>query len=310
MYFKVRINSFIPGHKTTFDLFVAIHGQPTLYLRAGDNLSLEKIESLNKKDTHGQFLVKEEDRNTYRMFIRGQMQSNSLSAQLKAQVIKESAISFVEELFEKPDISDAIDASRPMVTDLVQFMGEEPGAMSQLIGLSGHDFYTFNHSVDVSIYSLGLGAALGMKEKELEELGVGSILHDVGKRNVPLEILCKKGGLDESEWVQMQKHPTYGLAILNEMPGITEGILASCYEHHESFQGNGYPQKLKGDEIHPFARIIALTDTFDAMTTQRSYNVPLKAQDALTMMKEKLSGRYDPEMLKAMHSVLFKMKAA
>ncbi len=105
-------------------------------------------------------------------------------------------------------------------------------------------------------------------------------------------------------------HPQYGLTILNDHPGISDSIKAACYEHHESWSGNGYPQQLVGDEIHPFARIVALTDTYDAMTTQRSYNIPMTPQAAVNMMKEKLASRYDPEMLKALHSILFKINAA
>ena len=108
----------------------------------------------------------------------------------------------------------------------------------------------------------------------------------------------------------MKRHPQFGLMILNQNPNITDAMKAACFEHHESWAGNGYPQQISGNEIHPFARIVAITDTYDAMTTQRSYNVPMKPFDAVQMMKEKLAGRYDPEMLKAMHSVLFKLKAA
>ncbi|MEN0059271.1 MAG: HD domain-containing phosphohydrolase, partial [Bdellovibrio sp.] len=143
-----------------------------------------------------------------------------------------------------------------------------------------------------------------------EELGVGALFHDVGKRNVSLDILCKKGGLTDAEWEQMKMHPQYGLVILNNHPNISDAIKAACFEHHESWAGNGYPQQLIAEEIHPFARIVAITDTYDAMTTQRSYNVPLAPIDAVTMMKEKLAGRYDPDMLKAMYSVLFKIKVA
>ena len=93
--------------------------------------------------------------------------------------------------------------------------------------------------------------------------------------------------------------------------GMTaDAIKAACFEHHESWTGNGYPQNISGQEIHPFGRIVAIADTYDAMTTQRSYNIPLKPLEAVTMMKEKISGRYDPDMLKALHSVLFKLKAA
>ena len=113
--------------------------------------------------------------------------------------------------------------------------------------------------------------------------------------------------MDDVEWAQMQKHPQYGLQILNEFD-VSDEIKACCFEHHESFLGNGYPQQLDGDEIHPMARIVAITDTYDALTTKRSYNQPMTPKDALNFMNQKLANRYDPDMMKAMYSVLFKME--
>src|SRR3989344_693879 len=158
--------------------------------------------------------------------------------------------------------------------------------------LSFHDFYTYNHSFDVSIYSLGLGQALGFDKAMLSELGTASLFHDIGKRNVSIDILCKRGPLDENEWIQMRMHPQFGLKILNEHPGLSDAVRAACYEHHESWSGGGYPQDISGQEIHPFARIVALTDTYDAMTTQRSYNIPMKPTEALNMMKVKLAAKF------------------
>jgi len=300
----------VPGKPTTFDLHIKINGQNILYLRAGDRLQPEKIKSLDSKDTGSFFLVKEEDRKAYKQYVHEQMISDDLNVREKALVLRESSMTLVEELFEQPDVHSALDHSKPLIKDFVEFMRAEPEAMGHLISLSGHDFYTYNHSLDVGIYSLGLGEALSYGKKELEELGIAALFHDVGKRHVSLDILCKKGPLNDAEWAQMQKHPQFGLAILNENPTVTDAVKAACFEHHESWAGNGYPQQLSGQEIHPFARIVAITDTYDAMTTQRSYNVPLKPVDAVTTMKDKLAGRYDPEILRAMYSVLFKLKAA
>lgn len=309
-FFKVRIRSLIADKPTSFDLYVKLQEQAVLYLRAGDKLTSEKIAKLDTKDSGAFFLVKESDRGNFRAYMHDQMNSTSLDVREKAQLLRESSMSIVEELFENTDVHAALAGARPVIQSFVEFMEAEPKAMGHLISLSGHDFYTYNHSLDVSIYSLGLGAALSFDKATLEELGVGSLFHDIGKRQVSLDILCKKGPLNPEEWSQMQKHPQFGFVILNENPTISEEVKAACFEHHESWAGNGYPQQLLGDEIHPFARIVAITDTYDAMTTQRSYNVPLKPLDAVTMMKEKLAGRYDPEMLKAMYSVLFRLGAA
>lgn len=307
-FLKIRLSSIHPSTTLTFSIYVLINGHFTLYLRIGDKLSLEKLQTLDAKAQGDFFHVLTTEWAAYKSFVQDQINSAKIPTIEKAQILRASSMAIVEELFEHPDVNVALNSSRPVIENFVNFMEAEPEAMGHLIGLSGHDFYTFNHSLDVSIYALGLGKALGMNAKELEELGLGSLFHDIGKRNVSLDILCKKGALSKDEWSIMQLHPQYGYVILNANPTITEGMKAACFEHHESFQGNGYPQQLQSHEIHPHARIVAITDTYDALTTQRSYNTPLMPLDALVMMKEKIHGRYDPDMLEAMYSVLFLQK--
>lgn len=309
-FFRIRLSTVRPEKITTFDIYILINQKHILYLRAGDKLGDGKIELLHQRDNGNSFFVKNADRDIYRLWVREELNSSLISPNDKAKILRESSIALMEDLFENPDVNKALDDSRPIIKDFIDFMEVAPEAMGFMLSLSGHDFYTYNHSLDVSIYSLGLGKALSYNAKDLEELGVGSLFHDIGKRNVSLDILCKKGGLDEAEWAQMKMHPQFGLTILNQHPNMSDAIKAACFEHHESWAGNGYPQQIAGNEIHPFARIVAITDTYDAMTTQRSYNVPLQPFDAVTMMRDKLAGRYDPEILKAMYSVLFKIKAA
>lgn len=309
-FFRIRLTTIRPFQPVPFEIFIYIDGKMINYLKAGDSIRAEKVVSLHQKDSGETFFVANADKQAYRDYVKNAMNSTQISNHEKAAILRESSISILEDLFETPDVAAALAEAKPIVNDLINFMENAPESIGNLISLSGHDFYTYNHSFDVSIYSLGLGQALGFDKKTLEELGQSSIFHDVGKRNVSLDILCKRGPLDENEWVQMRMHPQFGLKILNEYPGISDAIKAACYEHHESWSGGGYPQDISAHEIHPFARIVALTDTYDAMTTQRSYNVPMKPTEALNLMKNKLSGRFDPEMLKAMYSVLFKMNAA
>lgn len=309
-YFRIRLSTIRPDKKTTFDVYIHVDQKYIVYLRAGDRLSDGKIKSMHMRDTGDSFFVLVADKQKYQDWVKEEINSDLINPFEKAKILRESSVALMEDLFENPDVNKALDDSRPIIKDFIDLMESAPEAMGFMISLSGHDFYTYNHSLDVSIYSLGLGKALGYDPKTLEELGVGALFHDIGKRNVSLDILCKKGGLTDAEWEQMKMHPQYGLVILNGHPNISDAIKAACFEHHESWSGNGYPQQLVSDEIHPFARIVAITDTYDAMTTQRSYNVPMAPLDAVTMMKEKLAGRYDPDMLKAMYSVLFKIKVA
>ncbi|MCM2281728.1 MAG: HD domain-containing protein [Bdellovibrionaceae bacterium] len=305
-YFKIRVATLGPNRPITFDLYIQLRGKHVLYLRAGEQIKAEKIAHLDRADV---FYVPEDQRQAYKSFIFQRLNDEDTDTQTKAAVLRESSLTLAEEIFEQPDVNRALNESKELIGQFIDFMEQEPEGMAFLVGLSSHDFYTYNHSLDVSIYSLGLGAVVGYSGEELGELGRGALFHDIGKRNVDVEIICKKGPLDDVEWAQMQKHPQFGLKILTDY-NCSEAMRACCFEHHESFLGNGYPQQLSGPEIHPMARIVAITDTYDALTTKRSYNQPMSPTDALEFMKTKLAGKYDPDLLDAMYSVLFKMKAS
>lgn len=307
-YFRIRVNSMIPERPTTFDLFVQINERNVLYLRAGDRLDKTKIQALTERAADS-FYVKESERHLFKSYIHSQVNDSSLPPEKRALILRESSFSLVEELFEHPDVNTALAESKELIHNFIEFMDQEPDAMGHLIGLSSHDFYTYNHSLDVGIYSLGLGAASGFSgTPELADLGRGALFHDIGKRHVSADIICKKGPLDDVEWAQMKKHPAYGLRVLHGNTDVSDSIRACVFEHHENHTGNGYPQELKGHEIHPMARIVALCDTYDALTTKRSYNEPMSPSHALDLMTNKLAGRFDPDLLKAMNDVLFKIK--
>lgn len=303
-YFKIRVSTILPTRPTTFDLYIMINGRFVHYLRAGEVMRAEKIAALDRADV---FYVPEEQRGNYKRYVFDRMNEVGIEDEVKAQILRESSITLAEEIFEQPEIDQALQDSKEIVTNFIDFMESHPEGMAHLISLSSHDFYTYNHSLDVGIYSLGLGHVIGYDRADLLELGRGALFHDIGKRNVAVEIITKSGPLTDAEWAQMQKHPQYGLKILTDY-ACSEAMKACCFEHHESFLGNGYPQQLTGPEIHNMARIIAITDTFDALTTKRSYNKPMAPGDALEFMTVKLAGKYDPDLLKAMNSVLFRMK--
>ena len=304
-HIKIRMASIHPSTAVPFDVYVHINGRYVHYLRSGDNLAADKIQNFEKKAPDS-FFIKVSDRQAYKDFIQQTLNDAKLNPKEKALILRESSFSLVEELFESPDVARALEESREIIDQFVDFMDNEPESMAYLIGLSSHDFYTYTHSLDVSIYSLGLGQVAGYSGNDLKELGEGALFHDIGKRHVSVDIITKDGPLDDMEWALMQKHPTYGLKILTEHKA-SEAVRACCFEHHESFLGNGYPQQLEGPEIHHMARIVAITDTYDALTTKRSYNQPMTPTDSLEFMKNKLVGRYDKELMEAMYSVLFKM---
>jgi putative nucleotidyltransferase with HDIG domain len=305
-FFKIRVNTLLPTRPTAFDVYIMINGKHVHYLRPGELLPASKIAHLDKADV---FYVPDGQRKEYKKYVFTTLNDGSLDVKTKAQILRESSLTLAEEIFEQPDVEQALHESKELISNFIEFMDQEPSSMAHLISLSAHDFYTYNHSLDVGIYSLGLGKVAGYQNEDLLELGRGALFHDIGKRNVHVDIICKNGPLDDVEWAQMQKHPLYGLKILTEY-GVSEAMKACCFEHHESFLGNGYPQQLSGPEIHPMARIVAITDTYDALTTKRSYNQPMTPRDAVEFMSTKLKGKYDADLLKAMNSVLFRLEKA
>ncbi len=308
IYFKIRVKSLHPDRPIPFDLFLHINNHYVHYLRAGQVLPKDKLDSFQKKNSDI-FFVKETDKPEYKKYVASQLNDSSLDKKERGTILKESTFSLIEELFENPSMETALEQSKIAVDNIIEFMQSETDAMAELIGLSSHDFYTYNHSLDVCIYSLGLGELVGIKDQTLlQELGRGGLLHDIGKKFVRTEIITKKGSLTDEEWNEMKMHPEFGLKILGDYKDATVNIKACVYEHHENFLGNGYPQNLKGEDIHPLARIVAIADTYDALTTKRSYNEPMFPSAALTLMKEKLVGRFDPDLIKAFYEVLFKMK--
>lgn len=159
-----------------------------------------------------------------------------------------------------------------------------------------------SHSERVMNYTVFLAKKLGIAGKELEELAKGALLHDIGKIGISDNILLKPGKLDDNEWIEMRKHPMVGYAILSEIKFLkapTEIILG----HHERFDGSGYPKQLKGTQIPVGARIFALVDTLDAMTSDRPYRKALPFEAVAQEVIKHNGTQFDPEIAKLFLSI-------
>jgi HD-GYP domain-containing protein (c-di-GMP phosphodiesterase class II) len=169
--------------------------------------------------------------------------------------------------------------------------------------LRDYDEYTFAHSVNVCIFSLALGRRLGFSRHELYDLGLGALLHDIGKVRMPLEIINKSSRLDDAEWELIREHPTEGLLTLSEMRG-TAGLplraMLIAYEHHMKVDLSGYPRSRRPRGSYLFARIVAVADAFDAATSRRSYqSQPFSPDVVLKEMLHNSERGFDPLLVKA-----------
>ena len=165
------------------------------------------------------------------------------------------------------------------------------------------DSYTRGHSDRVSEYSVLIGRKLGLQEEQIKTLRIGGLFHDIGKIGIPDSILLKPGRLTDEEYTQIKAHPGIGAHILGSAD-IFKDIIPIVKHHHEKYDGIGYPGMLKGEEIPYLARIAAVADTFDAMTSRRSYRGPIDIEHVKDEIKRCEGTQFDPQVAEAFLEIL------
>lgn len=187
---------------------------------------------------------------------------------------------------------------REVMRLIIDDLSSNRDAMMMLMDMQAVDHYLYSHSLNVCIYTTMLGLAHGYQGEDLLTLGLGALLHDIGKTQIDMQVLLKPGKLDERELAEMRRHAEIGYLLLKDEPNIPL-IAAHCaYQHHERINGSGYPRGLQGDEIHEFAKWIAIVDSYDAMTSYRVYRNTMLPHQAVEALYAGSGTLYDTEMLK------------
>jgi len=194
------------------------------------------------------------------------------------------------------------------VQTIVDQVLEDDALLVGLTNLRDYDEPTFTHSVNVCVFSVSLGQRIGLSRFELFDLGMAALLHDVGKSDVPREILLKIEALDRDEWIEMQNHTRYGaMRILEERPGRTIPMreLLVAFEHHLNVDLSGYPSLFAPRKLSFYTKIVSICDSFDAGTTPRVYKTdPITPPEMLEALVRWKGVRYDPILLKAFISLI------
>jgi len=187
-----------------------------------------------------------------------------------------------------------IPSSAPVVRVVDRMVGitmQEPSILVGLTMIKDYDNYTFNHCVNVGILSMALGASLGMDAMSVKSLGIAGELHDIGKTMIPKKILNKPGKLSSTEYDEMKRHSELGAKIIREMEGLDPHIAQIVLGHHLHFNRCGYPEWAQKLPFNQMSDIVAIADTFDAITTLRVYQHPINPRAALQAM-QKLTGTF------------------
>ncbi len=204
----------------------------------------------------------------------------------EAIMLHSAAKDYIGSVLDDVRLGKSIDTggARELADRLAENIVKNENAMVWLTQLKNRDEYTSMHSINVCVLSLLFGRFLGLQEKELSHLGLGALLHDVGKMRVPSEILNKPGRLDGDERVIMNRHPELGHAILKGHDDLHPAVLEIALSHHERYDGSGYPRGLKGKELNSYALIVSIIDFYDAVTSDRAYHIGISPHEALNMM--------------------------
>ncbi len=171
-----------------------------------------------------------------------------------------------------------------------------PGAIKYLNLERCRDEYTFHHSVNVAIISGILGKWMGCDGEELQQLLLAGLLHDIGKTQIPQEILNHPGELTPKQMEVIKLHTVHGYQMLSEIPNLPKSICYGALQHHERYDGSGYPSRVKEDKIHPFAKIIAIADIYDAMTSDRVYRGKATPFTVAETLKRDMFDKLDPSV--------------
>ena len=210
----------------------------------------------------------------------------------------------IENALRKKDLERQLDDYRANLEEKVKEQTDVINSMyvrsidAMIKALEAKDFYTRGHSQRVTLYSMAIAAELGMKGQELEDLHRASVLHDLGKIGVREAVLNKPGRLTEEEFGEIVRHPETAVRILEPIP-FFRPLLPAILHHHERFDGKGYPSRLAGRSIPLASRIMAIADTFDAMTSTRAYRKALPVADAIAEIRRCSGTQFDPDIVPA-----------
>lgn len=307
--FSVSVDLILTDQILPYDIFINSSGNDSrdrfvCIVEKGQKVSPHDLVRFKKK--YFQLYILESERAIYAKTINRLNVDDSK----KGEVLKDSAISYLGRLFDddkefttevlEETILDCRDSVESMVSLIQDYSIQD---LQKLIaGLSFHDFYTYDHSINVSMYCISLYQMMhpGSNKDDIVQAGLGGMLHDLGKIKIPTYIINNPGKLSDKDFEKIKQHPGFGHDLLCrsqcDLGGVDlSGVKRAVHEHHENYNGTGYPRRLEGMEIHKLARITAIADFFDAITTKRSYHDVLPIDKALGVMENTVGKKIDPQ---------------
>ncbi|HSX84954.1 MAG TPA: HD-GYP domain-containing protein [Cellvibrio sp.] len=273
-------------------------GIQEVWIDTGKGLDVEQSATARtdeEVDQETEYLLREADKPLF-------AKTSSMADEVRhAMHLCNTAKQSVVDMFSTARMGKAIEVGQALnlVEDIANSASRHPHALISLARLKNVDEYTYMHSVAVCGLMIALARQLNMSEEQVREAGLAGLLHDVGKIAISNQILNKPGKLTDTEFAVMKTHPERGLRILQKSDSVSPAVLDVCLHHHEKIDGTGYPHGLRGDGISILARMGAVSDVYDAITSDRPYKKGWLPAEAIRKMAEWSKGHFDDTVFQA-----------
>jgi HD-GYP domain-containing protein (c-di-GMP phosphodiesterase class II) len=243
----------------------------------------------------------------YQRYLRNNMAAviNDPAVPLEQRTLflSETGRGMLGEVFRSGNTQNTVAAANEISGHLSSLLLQNELLAGDLLDVLRHDYHTFTHSYNVANYVVLLAKGLGIRDAaELAAISQGGLLHDLGKLRISSAILTKRARLTDEEWAIIQRHPTDGFMELCTRSDLSRSQLMMVYQHHEKLDGSGYPVGIGGDEIAPWARMCAVVDIFEALTSRRPYRSPLSPAKTIAILEEEAGAKLDAEMVQCWKS--------
>ena len=304
-YIPVTFNAIRADTIVGCDLYIENHINEeiryVLYCSGKNVIKSDKIEDLQKNQIKRLF-IRKEDQKIYLKYVESSLKhiinDDGVDIKERAHIVYDVAKNIMSDVFEDPRSGEHVERSKSWVSNTIDLIIRSKGSFSGMMGMISYDYYTYTHSVNVSVLGLLFAKYLGIDGGEMHVFGTGLLLHDVGKTEIDPQIINKKERLNDEEFASIKMHVEIGADILKHTGGIDSTSFFPIMQHHEKYNGKGYPNGLKGDAIHKYGKISGIIDVYDALTTKRTYSDARKPFAALKIMNEEMKGSFDEKYFK------------
>ncbi len=302
-FYTVEKETLIPGTKVNFNVYRKKDFAVDLYFGPENQESDTDTVPENIQESNFSVVIQNTDIRLYKKYLYDITQEYSkqktTSQEFKSTIVRENSKLVIKEVLEDPGNKENVKKTSKIVETLVETILYIEENYYDLLKVNSDDYYAYTHSLNVCTLSIGLGMAINLKKKpDLMELGLGALLHDIGKSTISPRIINKPSRLTEEEFKVVQSHVVEGEKLLKKNNNnISQNVFYPILQHHEKLSGKGYPFRLKGSQIHPFGRITAIVNVYDNLTTERPYRKAHNPYEALELISENQED-YDHALLK------------